>query len=166
MNKKIILSTLGAAAAIVAIVLLVDVFTMFKDEKKCREYEQLLGGTSYTAFDINKTKHKGKATFDYEMCLDKDGTCEIDCKIKKSDDNSMFPDNGTVEFELTGLTWDVRVEGGKYVVYILGDWDWPQSNSAAEIDRALEIIDIEGEDLFFKAIRSGHYDVHFTRIKQ
>lgn len=160
MKKQILWSLIVAAAFAAFIAIFVGV-TNANREKQCREYEQLLGGHSYSGFDSITTDGHGKVSYRYEMDLNADGTCLIHFKATRSGDTGFFPKNGTTEFDLTGMNWYVRYSSGGYEVYIAGgDWNW-QDWTAARIDRAISIRDYEGYDILLKAVRNGHYEFYF-----
>ncbi len=148
----VLIAIIGACAAI----------TQIKQEKKCREYTEILGGHTYTGYDSTTTTNHGKVSYHYKLELNKDGTCQIHFKATRTGDNSTFAENGTTEFDITGLNWSVQPDGNGYELFISGDWDW-QDWSAGTIDRSIQILDYEGYDLMLKALRSGHYEFHFQK---
>lgn len=164
MNKKNILIFISLIAIVVAIILVYEVGTNISNNNKCEEYTQILAGHSYYGSDSTTTANHGKVRYSYTMKLNEDGSCNIHFRATRTGDKSTFAENGTTEFDLTGLTWDVREEDGYFKIYIGGETDW-QDWSAAEISRTLEIIDAEGEDIIFKAIRSKYYEFYFRQSK-
>ena len=162
MKKQIIWSLAVIAVFAAFIAIYVGVVNANRAEK-CREYEQLLGGHSYSGFDSITTDGHGKVSYRYEMDLNADGTCLIHFKATRSGDTSRFPKNGTTEFDLTGMNWYVRYSSGGYEVYIAGgDWNW-QDWTSATMSRSISILDFEDGDLLLKTTRNKHYEFYFRK---
>ena len=131
-------------------------------DAKCLEYEQSLGGFTYSGYDSTSTARNGDVRYDYKMDLNADGSCKIHFSATRTGDKGTFANNGTWGFDLSGITWDVEYEEGEYWVVLSGDMDW-QDWSAATLERSIKIIDQEDSDPILQATRSGYYEFCFTK---
>ena len=159
--KSFIIFAVVAAIVIGAIVLVVNLV----QEKKCREYEEFLGGYTYSGYDSVKTANHGKVGYHYNLRLYKDGTCELYFRSTRTGDTGRFPSTAPTSFTLTGIHWSVSCSGGKYEIFLAGgEWDW-RDWSAGRISRYITITDNRkyGFDILLEGVRSGSYDFYFNR---
>ena len=159
--KNYIIFAVVAAIVIAAIVFVVGLV----QEKKCREYEQLLGGYTYSGYDSTTTSNHGKVGYHYTLKLYEDGTCELRFRSTRTGDTSRFPGTAPTSFTLSGIRWRVAHSGGKYEIYLAGgEWDW-RDWSAARISRSIVITDNRkyGYGILLEGLRSGHYDFYFNQ---
>ena len=159
--KKLIIVAVVLALIIAAIVFAVNAVR----EKKCREYEALLGGYSYSGYDSTTTANHGKVGYHYTLKLYEDGTCELSFRATRTGDTSRFPSTAPTSFTLTGIRWYVSHSGGKYEICLSGgEWDW-QDWSDARISSYISITDNRkyGYDILLEGLRSGYYDFFFNR---
>jgi hypothetical protein len=164
MSKKI--RNLIIVAVVLVVVIGISTLVVGKlQEKKCREYEELLGGYSYSGYDSLTTSNHGKVGYHYTLRLYQDGSCELHFRSTRTGDTGRFPSTAPTSFTLTGIRWYVSCSGGKYEIFLSGgEWDW-QDWSAAKISRYITITDNRkyGYGILLEGLRSGYYEFYFNR---
>lgn len=150
-------------AVVAVIIVAATLITNAVREAECRKYEEVIGGFTYKGYDSTTTTNHGKVGYHYDLTLNRDKTCTLKFRAIRTGSQSVWTENGTTSFTLTGMTWSVRHNGSGYEIFLAGgDWDW-QDWSAAKISRSIKILHYDGYDLMFKGLRSGYYEFHFQK---
>ena len=131
-----------------------------------KAYSNRVSGITFSAYDSYKTPLHGTAEYYYTITFNRDGTCKLEFKYEKDDDNSIHSSNKVDSFTIEGLTWKIREYDTKdYRLYVMGSaWDDWNDYSAAKLSRWFELAELTAT-FQLKATRSDYYTVYFSEVE-